>query len=392
MPLDLLDKQCELARKLAHAGRIEGIVFLTIHDDPDAVNWVADWVKRTGNEEIHTPTGQSRTGSEHTTFNANSTSLTMTSSSKETIVRAVTASDKVNINSSSDEGKSWQPVSTISQEGQRVAAGYFSQRESDSLLLTVILNKKDAKDGEANQLCWVRSCDGGRSWSKPALMMDLAARTHAWGPIAVMSDGRWAYCPYYEEQAPGKERQFRSMIMWSRDSGKAWDPPIAFPMPTDGNTGVTEGAITEMSPGSYLAAIRADEAPDPESTPPAFDGFYFSRSTDGVHWSPLESLGERGRMPRFYRFGNFCVLAYRLYNGSRRVQHSAIRFSRDGKSWTDPVVIEDGVALHPELVVVRGKIIAFNYLLPYGSNIGTLNVVRIPHFVYEQTGVSKPAR
>ncbi|MBM3803212.1 MAG: exo-alpha-sialidase [Acidimicrobiia bacterium] len=155
---------------------------------------------------------------------------------------------------------------------------------------------------------------------------------------------------------------------------------------------MTEASIAEISPGSFLAAIRTDEAPEPASTPSAFDGFYLSRSHDGIHWSTPESLAERGRMPRFYRFGDLWALAYRLYNGSQRIQHSAIRFSRDGKSWTGPVIVEDGVAVHPELVEVQGRIIAFNYLLPYGSEIGTRNVLSAPEFIYEQTGTSKPRR
>ncbi len=52
MPMDLLKQQCETALKLARAGRIQGIVFLTINDDPETVGWTADWIKRVGNEKI----------------------------------------------------------------------------------------------------------------------------------------------------------------------------------------------------------------------------------------------------------------------------------------------------------------------------------------------------
>lgn len=52
IPPDLLEQQCHTALKLAHAGRIKGIVFLTITDDADAVGWAARWIKQVGSEKI----------------------------------------------------------------------------------------------------------------------------------------------------------------------------------------------------------------------------------------------------------------------------------------------------------------------------------------------------
>jgi hypothetical protein len=48
MPMDLLELQCETALKLVRAGRIQGIVFLTINNDEVAVGWAADWIRRVG--------------------------------------------------------------------------------------------------------------------------------------------------------------------------------------------------------------------------------------------------------------------------------------------------------------------------------------------------------
>ncbi len=55
MPLDLLEQQCATALKLAHAGRIQGIVFLTITNDPETVEWAARWIKRVGDQKIGDP-------------------------------------------------------------------------------------------------------------------------------------------------------------------------------------------------------------------------------------------------------------------------------------------------------------------------------------------------
>lgn len=55
MPLERLEKQCVTALHLAHAGAIEGIVFLTINDDADTVAWTADWVRKVGDEKVGSP-------------------------------------------------------------------------------------------------------------------------------------------------------------------------------------------------------------------------------------------------------------------------------------------------------------------------------------------------
>ncbi len=52
MPRDMLELQCHNALRLAHEGRITGIVFLTIHNDADTMKWVADWIKRVGDEPL----------------------------------------------------------------------------------------------------------------------------------------------------------------------------------------------------------------------------------------------------------------------------------------------------------------------------------------------------
>jgi hypothetical protein len=52
MPRDLLAKQAELALKLAHEGRIEGIIFLTINNDAEAVQWTMEWIQKVKGQNI----------------------------------------------------------------------------------------------------------------------------------------------------------------------------------------------------------------------------------------------------------------------------------------------------------------------------------------------------
>jgi len=63
MPREWLQEQCETALRLVHERRVQGIIFLTINDDPESVGWVADWVRRVGAQRIGEPgAGTARTG------------------------------------------------------------------------------------------------------------------------------------------------------------------------------------------------------------------------------------------------------------------------------------------------------------------------------------------
>ena len=55
MPVDLMEKQCELGRKWLKEGRIEGMIFLSncICDiGMDAVEWSREWIERYGDESL----------------------------------------------------------------------------------------------------------------------------------------------------------------------------------------------------------------------------------------------------------------------------------------------------------------------------------------------------
>jgi hypothetical protein len=52
MPLELLGLQCDIALRLAHERRIQGIIFVSVDNDADAVGWVSQWVKRVGEEPL----------------------------------------------------------------------------------------------------------------------------------------------------------------------------------------------------------------------------------------------------------------------------------------------------------------------------------------------------
>lgn len=63
IPQDLLERQCAIALTLAKAGRIDGMVFLTIDNEPEALAWTANWIKQAGEQSV-TPAAGAPTPSE----------------------------------------------------------------------------------------------------------------------------------------------------------------------------------------------------------------------------------------------------------------------------------------------------------------------------------------
>jgi hypothetical protein len=125
-----------------------------------------------------------------------------------------------------------------------------------------------------------------------------------------------------------------------------------------------------------------------------WDGFYLSWSMDGILWSvPVSTSGaappslcERGRQPKFYRVGRLWALSYRLYDHALGVQHGAIRFSRDGKEWSPPMIVNQGVQNEPFIVQVKGKVIAFNYGYPDYTRLTRHDITAMVKRLLKHTG------
>jgi hypothetical protein len=273
---------------------------------------------------------------------------------------------------STDEGETWQDIGTVTNATPTCC---FSRLADGALLLLVSIGADghpwENVPGATQTVAWVRSDDDGHTWSKPTPILTLRKHWQYWGPICLMQDGRWGFCPYFEEiPAKGKSVRTYSMLMWSEDQGRTWSEPIEFPKTADGNRGLTEMTVAQLGPRHYFAAIRADD------TVGSWDGFYWSESTNGLQWSVPESFGERGRMPLIYQLKDGWALAYRQYDADKGVQHSAIRFSSDGRQWANPQLIETGVGAMPQLVELTGRIIVFNKGYPDGDTV-TRHVIDI---------------
>jgi hypothetical protein len=268
----------------------------------------------------------------------------------DTILMAFNPGDaEMRIASSADGGHHWEVISKV---GINSGYCYFTRLTGGGLLMTVYEGS-----GTDRRIGWVRSDDHGRTWSKFHKITIEHPHIHPYGPILEMPDGRWAYCPYSQD---AEDRSFRSLLIWSSDNGKTWSKPVAFLTPVDGNVGLTEATLVQIGEKNYVAAIRADEG----NNDAARDGFYLSRSPDGLTWSVPVPLGDIGRMPLFYRIDNQWVLSYRQYDPQAHTQYSALRSSSDGKTWSKPHRINRGVNGTPFLVKFRRETILFNHRYP----------------------------
>lgn len=279
---------------------------------------------------------------------------------KNSIIMAFDYFGKIYIANSRNQGKSWTVVSVVHLNGRNIygwASTFLSRISENSLLLRL--------SDEINSY-WVRSYDNGHNWiQEPVLIASSLYASPA--PIRIMTDNRWA-ATFYEQTTEG----FYPYLFWSYDQGMSWLEQIRFPMPIDGNTGLTESDVIEIRPGSYVAAIRADEGIEG-----ADDGFYLTWSEDAINWSSPVSMGDKGRMPHFYKLDNLLALSYRIYDPALGMQHGAIRFSRDGIKWSTPIVIEHAVNNSPFIVQTNGKIIALSTLYPDRNRIVRTDITKM---------------
>lgn len=61
MPMDLLRQQCATGLRLAHEGRVAGLVFLTINNDAEAVTWTKGWIDHVGDQPLGSRRGTTLT-------------------------------------------------------------------------------------------------------------------------------------------------------------------------------------------------------------------------------------------------------------------------------------------------------------------------------------------
>ena len=266
------------------------------------------------------------------------------------------ADSKGHVDISTDAGLAWRTAATFDH-----GVGPVTRLADGSLVM--VIHDGDGRRG------WISSADDGGTWSQlTPIPIEFRNHVYSWGPIIEMTDGRWAYCPY----AQNGNLDANALIVWSNDRGRTWSDPIAFPTPVDGNMGLTEVTLVQVGTGDYLAAIRSDDVENG-----GFDGFYFSRSHDGLTWSKPEPIGDIGRQPHFFRLDDCWALTYRQWVPQASTNFSAMRFSRNGRDWSRPYRVQQSVQDGASLVRAKGQLIAFNQLYPQHT-VRTRHGISIP--------------
>jgi hypothetical protein len=60
MPRELMRLQCDKALELAKQGRVQGLIFLGVSNDPEIIRWTRDWINKVGGEPIRASTRVAR--------------------------------------------------------------------------------------------------------------------------------------------------------------------------------------------------------------------------------------------------------------------------------------------------------------------------------------------
>ena len=119
---------------------------------------------------------------------------------------SVSGDGQLRLARSGDQGRSWRFFSTVPGIS---SGGYFTRLGNGDLLLTSFA-------ANPKQVAWVRSTDDGGTWSQPRPILALTEHLYGWGPVCVMQDGRWAYCPYRQVG----DKEFQALLTWSEDEGR----------------------------------------------------------------------------------------------------------------------------------------------------------------------------
>ncbi len=191
----------------------------------------------------------------------------------------------------------------------------------------------------------IRSCDDGRTWSKPQTIIDTPWDDRS-PAIAELPDGTLV-CSFFTYPGHGDFRKepelaYRTAIIRSRDGGKTWEQaPRRLPSPFLGDA--TDGPPVVLKDGSVLLAVYGS----PKEGGPEQVGVF--RSTDGGQTWQLLSVVKSGH--EMSETGLAQLPDGRLVMIAR--PEGDIAWSSDGgRTWTRPATF--GMRMYePGLLVLR---------------------------------------
>lgn len=202
----------------------------------------------------------------------------------------------------------------------------------------------------------VTSDDAGKTWSEPAQLASGPYFTSS--PIRELSNGRLILGLYRQ----GQEGKANGAAIFSDNGGKTWGDVVE--LDNRGFVLDAETDIVELLPGRLLAAQRGSGDP-----------LHWTTSEDnGTTWAQSQPAGFTAHCPYLHRAADgVFVFGYRQVTGGgmKTVMNTAIRVSRDGgKTWGDPVVVDDVVGAYPSMVNLKDG----SVLIAYYEETGDSNI------------------
>lgn len=196
---------------------------------------------------------------------------------------ASTGGLELEISKSTDKGKTWQIISTISEPGRDLDNTQMIETKNGAVLLAC----RSVRWQESYILRTYKSNDKGRHWEKFSVFDSTAGAPGALGKpdkgiyephFYYLNDGRLAV-QYANEKHVVENPSYSQIISEkiSSDEGRTWGPEIwvAYePGHPDSRPGMP--VWTKMTTGEYITVY---EICGPEKC-----GVYYKKSADGEHW------------------------------------------------------------------------------------------------------------
>ncbi len=228
---------------------------------------------------------------------------------------------------SKDDGRSWSKPAVIVDTAGDDRDPSVARLNDGTLLVNWFVPRKDRLD-----MLIARSADGGHSWSEPAKIDPNSKYSFACSsPIRQLADGSLILGLYHEN--PKANLAFGATIK-SYDGGKTWKD-LALIGEKSGIYLDAETDVVQLNNGKLLAALRSSYV----------DMHYALSADDGKTWSEPHSFGFKGHSPYLLRHSSGVILL------GHRVPATALHWSADdGKTWHGLVQIDTVPGAYPSMV------------------------------------------
>jgi sialidase-1 len=261
---------------------------------------------------------------------------------------------------SSDEGHTWSQPQVLYDGPDDDRDPHIAQLHDGTLICSFFTYRATAGCVEFDSKV-VLSHDGGRTWSRRALMVAKGYAVSA--PVREIAPGRCLLGVYTE----GGERYFAAVT--SSSDGLRWSEPLPLsancPTLPDGS----ETDIIRLKDGALMAVIRSDRV-----------NMHFCVSRDeGKTWTPPQDIGFAGHAPHLTRLSTGEILL------THRVPNTALHISRDeGRSWQGPFVLDEVIGAYPSTMELKdGSVLVVYYEEGEGS------AIRAMRFRVHKNGIQK---